>query len=107
MWLTWKEYLADEPQENTTYATNLALYNLWNDPDNRNGSSLRIEPLHQVHDALIGQFRIEDTAFAVAKLHAWFANPLRIANVEITIPFEGAYGPSWGELGEKYGGGTI
>ena len=32
---TWKEYLADEPQENTTYATNLALFKLWNEHENR------------------------------------------------------------------------
>lgn len=122
---TWKEWLADEPQENTTYATNLALYKLWNDAENRvvvpslrTPSSeepkrdnlvtrLRVEPLHQVHDALIGQFRKEDTDWAVAKIRAWFDNPLQIANATVTIPFEGAYGPSWGELGTKYGGGEI
>lgn len=105
---TWKEFLADEPQENTTYATNLALHRLWHDPENRKDSTvLRIEPLHQVHDALIGQFRKEDTSWAVPKIRSYFQNPLRIANTDVTIPFEGAYGPSWGELGEKYGGGTI
>ena len=128
---TWKEYLADEPQENTTYATNLALSKLWSDPENRisgvrnlpnvlqvglfpyssdrinQNCALRIEPLHQVHDALIGQFKITDTLWACAKLRTYFTNPLTIANTILTIPFEGAYGPSWGELGEKYGGGTI
>lgn len=127
---TWKEYLADEPQENTTYATNLALSNLWNDPENRTkgnlsrdreSSTLRssgmgtnsenngliIEPLHQVHDALIGQFPIEHTAWAVGKIRSYFANTLTIANTQLIIPFEGAYGPSWGELGTKYGGGEI
>lgn len=130
---TWKEYLADEPQENTTYATNLALSRLWNDPENRatnerrsgmvNQSlvksnsrttqnndkpfSLIIEPLHQVHDALIGQFPIEHTAWSVGKIKSYFANTLTIANTQLIIPFEGAYGPSWGELGSKHGGGTI
>lgn len=105
---TWKEYLADEPQENTTYATNLALSKLWNDPDNRLGDGRPIiEPLHQVHDALIGQFPQDLTEWACAKLRTYFSNPLIIANTRLTIPFEGAYGPSWGELGEKYGGGTI
>lgn len=136
---TWKEYLADEPQENTTYATNLALHKLWNDPENRRSSSsdsivnpllqrgqrsndlnsLVIEPLHQVHDALIGQFPITHTPWACAKLRTYFSNELAIANIRLTIPFEGAYGPSWGELGKDngrkpddpkykfYGGGTI
>lgn len=100
---TWKEFLADEPQENTTYATNLALHNLWNDSENRiteNGGQgcniLCVEPLHQVHDALIGQFRKTDTEWAVGKIKSWFNNRLIIAGTEITIPFDGKYGLSWG-----------
>lgn len=111
---TWKEFLADEPQENTTFATNMALHRLWHDPDNRvpNASGslharLVIEPLHQVHDALIGQFPKERTEWAVAKVRSYFQNELVIANTKVVIPFDGAYGPSWGELGEKYGGGKI
>lgn len=149
---TWKEFLADEPQENTTYATNLALHKLWHDPTNRipeldnnallphatennetirqqtttmvdeseerqirtsSGSSRRrtgsliIEPLHQVHDALIGQFPRDRTEWAVSKIRSYFHNPLHIAGTELVIPFEGSYGPSWGELGSKYGGGEI
>jgi hypothetical protein len=107
------EALATEPQNNTTYATNLAAYRLWMDPDNRindgsklvyapNGTSItvpfRIEPLHQVHDSLNGQFRWEDTEWAVAKIKSYFDNPLMIAGMKITIPFEGKYGPSWGQL---------
>lgn len=104
---TWRAFLADEPQENTTYATNLALHKLWHDPENRVGDSLFIEPLHQVHDALIGQFPRERTEWAVKKLNSYFNNPLVIAGTELVIPFEGEYGPSWGELGAKYGGGVI
>lgn len=114
---TWKEFLADEPQENTTYATNLALHRLWNDPDNRceqqsgalqnRGRTLHIEPLHQVHDALIGQFAKDRTTWAIAKIREYFNNELEIANTKVTIPFEGSYGPSWGELGPRYGGGDI
>ena len=111
--------VAFEPQSNTTYAINLAIYKLWRDPDNRcnlekiqshteqvQGKSpivpcgLRIEPLHQVHDALCGQFRKDDTAWAVSKIKSYFLNPLKIANQTITIPFEGGYGPSWGDLHE-------
>lgn len=108
---TWRTFLADEPQENTTYATNLALYRLWYDPENRivlpQGHDLRIQPLHQVHDAIIGQFRIADTDWAVPKIREYFNNELEIANTKVIIPFEGAYGPSWGEQGTKYGGGDI
>jgi uracil-DNA glycosylase family 4 len=91
--------VAFEPQANTTYATNLAAWRLWTDKENRlaNGR-LRVEPLHQVHDALIGQFRVEDTEWAVAKIREWFNNPLNIAGQQIVIPFEGNYGLSWGNL---------
>lgn len=110
--------VAFEPQANTTYATNLAMYRLWTDRDNRvldnqtgdlrtHSCKLRIEPLHQVHDALCGQFQKEDTTWAISKIKSWFLNPLAIAGQQITIPFDGGYGPSWGQLGEKYGGGEI
>jgi uracil-DNA glycosylase family 4 len=117
------EALAHEPQANTTYATNLAATKLWNDPENRttganlggqrvftspagsfsakpNDCVLRIEPLHQVHDALCGQFLKTDTAWAVARIKSYFDNTLTIAGQQIKIPFEGHYGPSWGEQNE-------
>jgi uracil-DNA glycosylase len=105
---TWKEFLADEPQENTTYSTNLAMHRLWHDPANRytgtdGKTHLVIEPLHQVHDALIGQFPKVQTDKAVVAIRSYFANTIRVAGVEFVIPFEGKYGRSWGELTE----GTI
>lgn len=119
--------VAFEPQANTTYATNKAMLNLWNDKDNRERgtpllhsggerldtieprklSHLRIEPLHQVHDAICGQFRKTDTHWAIGKIKSYFDNPMIIAGQSITIPFDGEYGPSWGKLGEKHGGGRI
>ncbi len=124
------EYLAHLPQVITTYATNTALYKLWNDPENRvllrrtinetpsqpivsgddkrtdrttlqslslllEAHALRVEPLHQVHDALVGQFKIADTAWAVGKIREWFNNPIIIAGQKITIPFSGSYGTNW------------
>ena len=98
---TFRSALSHEPQANTTYATNLALSNLWNDPENRQGKEpqeLIIQPLHQVHDAVIGQFPKSETAWATKKLRDYFNNTINIANQEIVIPFDGEYGPSWGEL---------
>ena len=95
---TFKQALANEPQENTTYATNLAAARLWNDPANRRpDGSLIVEPLHQVHDALVGQFPKSETAFAVRKIKEWFDNRMVIGGMELIIPFEGTYGDSWGE----------
>jgi uracil-DNA glycosylase family 4 len=96
---TVKEYLADEPQENTTYGTNLALYRLWTDADNRDSSGrIIVEPLFHRHDAIGGQFPVERTDWALSKIREWFNNHLTIAGQDIVIPFEGGYGPSWGEL---------
>jgi uracil-DNA glycosylase family 4 len=121
--------VAFEPQANTTYATNFAMYKLWTDPENRQDArvggsvrerdireglasvqhdrgrnapaTLRIEPLHQVHDALIGQFKKTDTTWAVGKINEWFDNPLYIAGQRIVIPFEGGYGETWGQAGDE------
>jgi DNA polymerase len=96
--------VAFEPQANTTYATNLAMYRLWTDSSNRvnnnNNTHLRIEPLHQVHDALCGQFKKDDTVWASGKIKSYFDNTLVIAGIPIVIPYEGGYGPSWGNLNE-------
>jgi DNA polymerase I-like protein with 3'-5' exonuclease and polymerase domains len=61
-------------------------------------TKLRIEPLHQVHDALVGQFKISETSWAIPKIKSYFNNELNIAGQKIIIPFEGGYGKSWGEL---------
>jgi len=96
---TLKEYLADEPQENTTYACNRALLNIYSDLENRDAKGrLYIEPLHQMHDAVIGQFPADRIDWAVVKIRKAFDNHLTIAGIDIVIPFEGGYGRSWGEL---------
>jgi uracil-DNA glycosylase family 4 len=58
-------------------------------------SLLRVEPLHQVHDALLGQFKRTDTTWAIGKIRQWFDNQLVIAGQPITIPYEGNYGTNW------------
>ena len=116
---TVKEFLAHEPQSNTTWSTNLAMLKLWNDPENRRGGkvleaydtwlagftkgtgSLIIEPLHQVHDALCGQWPAAYRDWARNKMRSYFDNELTIANTKLIIPFDGAYGPSWGEQPNK------
>ncbi len=99
---TTKEFLADEPQQVTTYCTNRAMLNLWNDPDNRRSDgSLVIEPLHQVHDALITQWPVSVRDWAREKMKTYFANKIKIGTIELTIPFEGRWGRSWGELTEE------
>lgn len=96
---TLKQLIAHEPQIITTYATNTAVLNLWNDPENRTADGLPcIEPLHQVHDAVCGQFPINRVDWSLPRIRRYFNNSLAIAGTTITIPFEGAYGTSWGDL---------
>lgn len=110
--------LAHMPQVITTYATNKAMFRLWTDQENRTWQStmaqrngqptcqLKIQPLHQVHDALCGQFKITDTTWAVDKLKSFFDNPITIAGITLTIPFDGQYGTNWA-LDDKSKVGTI
>jgi DNA polymerase I-like protein with 3'-5' exonuclease and polymerase domains len=100
--------LAFEPQANTAHATSLAAMRIWNDAENRrHNGSLRIQILHQIHDALLLQWRCEDDLWARTKIRECFDNELTIAGRNLVIPFEGASGPSWGELGPEHGGHVI
>lgn len=95
------EALAHEPQANTTYATNMALVRCWEDPENMGKDGRRIIQLkHHIHDALLFQFPRNKVAFAKRKIRQWFNNTIVIAGLPIVIPFEGAYGESWGNLKE-------
>ncbi len=89
------EMLSHEPQNITTYAINMAVYKSWTDPENRLGLRLRVEPLHQVHDEYLTQFKIVDTDWAITKIKQWFNNPITIAGIKITIPFEGTICRNW------------
>lgn len=93
---TVREASAFEPQANTTWATNMALFKLWSDPSNRTSRhTFFCEPLLHVHDALGGQYRQKHRDWAHAKLKEWFKNPLIIHGIPVTIPADGNYGPNW------------
>lgn len=95
---THQALFAHEPQVNTTFATNMALLRLITDPENRqpNGDFI-IKPVHQVHDALVGQWPKHLREWAIKKVRSYFQNPITIAGTTLVIPFDGTYGPSWGE----------
>lgn len=95
---TFRTFLSHEPQSNTAYATFLALHRLWHDPENRNDRNhLIIKPMLMFYDALYLQFPTDRVDWAREKIHSYFQNPITIAGITLTIPFEGHYGPSWGE----------
>lgn len=97
--------LSHLPQVVTTHTINSAMGKCYNDPENRrDDGSLRIEPLHSVHDELVVQWRIEETEWAKVKIKEWFNNPLVIAGKQITIPYDGKYGPNWAMNDGEYVG---
>lgn len=99
---TWKEALAQEPQHNTTYVTNMAMRNLWYDPENRDSMGrLIVQPLHQVHDALCVQWPIERREWAWGKMMQWLNNTIVVAGLDIVIPADGGFGPNWKDTKEK------
>ena len=74
---------------------------LWNDPHNRRiDGSLIIEPLHQVHDALVGQWPVGLRDWARPRVAGYFDNSISVAGNDVTIPADGRYGPSWGVMNE-------
>lgn len=87
--------LAHLPQVITTWSINTAMFRLWTDKENRNGNKLYAEPLHQVHDALNGQFHKSKTEWAKTKMPQWFNNEVTIAGIRLVIPYEGNYGTNW------------
>lgn len=91
-----REASAFEPQANTTWATNMALYRLFTDASNRTSrNTLFVEPVLHIHDALAGQYKSKHRDWAGQKLREWFCNPLVIHGIPITIPADGGYGPNW------------
>lgn len=90
--------LSQEPQHNTTYVTNAAIKRLWEDPKNRRSDgSLIIQPFHQVHDAMCGQFPTHLVDFTKERIKHYFDIPITIGNITVTIPTDGCYGTSWGD----------
>ena len=98
---THRSGLSQNPQHNTSYAINLGILRLWRHPENVHPTfprRLLVEPLIQVHDALVFQFPQHYTNLAVPLIRTCFDNPITIANTTLTIPYEGAYGTSWKAL---------
>lgn len=86
---THKAAYSHEPQNNTTYATNRAALNIYK-------KAPWIPLLHQVHDAVCGQFPSNRFAEASVVIREAFDFELVIHGVTVKIPFEGGYGPNWG-----------
>lgn len=90
------EWLGCLPQFYTTASIKLCLERLWDDPENRNpDGSLRVKPIHTVHDEIDTVWRVEDREFARRKLPAWFQNPINICGTKLSIPSSMSMGLNW------------
>jgi len=61
----------------------------------RDFPTLRVEPLHTVHDSLLVQFREADREWAAAFVRQCFDNPMTIAGTTLTIPVAGEASKTW------------
>jgi DNA polymerase I-like protein with 3'-5' exonuclease and polymerase domains/uracil-DNA glycosylase len=89
--------VSHEPQANTTYVTNRAAYNIYTTPNSP------IHLLHQVHDAVLGQFPVDQVDHSLSIIRNAFNFPISIGKITLTIPFEGFYGLSWGDCDPNSG----
>lgn len=89
--------LALIPQNNTAFATNRALHNLFYHGYNRrqDGVSLVIEPMNQVHDEMDIAFH-ENEIESVRNILAQATDfSSQVWGVQFKIPFDPNYGPTW------------
>lgn len=87
------------PQNNTAYATNRALHNLYYSGYNRRNSTsaLIIQPVNQVHDEMDLAFREEEISNCreIFKQATNFGS--EVWGLNFKIPFDSNYGNTWGE----------
>jgi len=87
------------PQNNTAYATNRALHNLYFDDYNRRDktTSLIIQPMNQVHDECDLAFHENE----IERVREIFTKATdfdsEVWGTHFKIPFDPNYGPNWGE----------
>lgn len=85
------------PQNNTAYATNRALQNLFYQPYNRRGNSARLilEPINQVHDEADLAFYENELSSARDIFARATDFTSSIWGIEFKIPFDAEYGADW------------
>jgi uracil-DNA glycosylase len=92
------------PQNNTAYATNRLLHNLYYSSDNRlsDGLSFVLAPMNQVHDEadLAVHESHLDRARDIFKKACDFTS--EIWGIEFKIPFDPNYGDNWGDCDEPF-----
>jgi uracil-DNA glycosylase family 4 len=94
-----REALSHNPQNLTCYFANLALLNHYYGPLNQDGL---VKVQFQTHDSLTGQFLIENTEIACARIKTAFSNEVEVHGIKISIPANGSWGPSWAYANADY-----
>lgn len=87
------------PQNNTAFATNRALHNLYYESYNRRAGSneLVVQPMNQVHDEMDNAL-FENEISTVRNIFQKATDfTSQVWGVEFRIPFDLKYGPNWGQ----------
>jgi len=96
---TLREALAEEPQHNTSVATNKALINLMNEGFNRDlKGKMIVNPVHTVHDSIMFTFKKAMLNVVESILDKAFDNTLIIDGQLVKIPYEWEFGEYWGDV---------
>jgi hypothetical protein len=99
---TLREALAEEPQHNTSVATNKALIKLMNEGFNRDlKERMIVNPVHTVHDSIMFTFKKIKLGVVEGVLEKAFDNTLIIDGQLVKIPYEWEYGAYWGDKQTK------
>ncbi len=102
------------PAFNTATMCNAALLKLWQDLENIDSNAgtgnstpgtwgyahkQRIaRPMLTVHDSVVFQVPVERREWVAARIPYWFDNPLTVAGLTFTIPYEIKGGATWGTM---------
>lgn len=100
--------LALIPQNNTAFATNRALHNLYYQSYNRRAGSteLIVQPMNQVHDEADIAFYENELPIVRDIFTKATDFESEVWGVKFKIPFDPNYGPNWGDCDQHIYGGS-
>lgn len=99
---TYKQGLAAIPQSVVADLVNMAIWHVWYNWDPR-----QIQLLAQVHDAMMGQWRLEQRDYAAIIVAEAMRIPVQIGERTMVIPVEVMAGNNWGKRSEDNPHGMV
>jgi DNA polymerase I-like protein with 3'-5' exonuclease and polymerase domains len=88
---TLREAVAFRPQSTIADLLNMGLLDLW-----RKGPRIGLQPLKQVHDAVVGQYPVGQRDAAQALVRECLERPIDVYGKSMIVPCDFAWGYNWG-----------